>query len=265
MAVWEDPPPSPEDSFESAHYLVAHAASELDDLDRLVQEYIDSEPGTVVEEVNRKTGMLEVKIVTKQLPYRARGTASNIVKNLRDALDQVVHGASFLISGRNSRHTHFPFGGSPEDFDKAVGLNTCKDIPADLYPILRSFQPWPSDDAYIGGDNMLRMLGRISGPHKHRVTLTVGTLNRDLSLGEGFIEFGEGGAIFPPSKNGDAVLYALGRGGKAKIETRASFMVVFSHPKLRDITALDFLHYLVATVTKIVQDVHSEAVVIAKG
>ena len=256
---------TPEDSFESAQYLASHAKAEFLDFKDMVKTLTESNHGAVVVEKNTKTNMNELIVRAKPLPHRMRGIASNIIKNLRDALDQAVHGASFHISGKAKRCCHFPFGSSPDDLKKAIRLNQCKDIAPELYPILASFEPFPTGDLYEGGNNVLRLLGRISGPHKHRVTLiTTPVVNERCILPGSSIKFGKGGGeIMPPIvKDGEAVIVAVGKGGEANLNVSATFFVSFSHPHLRQIDALDFLGELVATVTKIVQDLQAEALAI---
>ena len=49
----------------------------------------------------------------------------------------------------------------------------CRDVPPELHPLIRSFEPYPKGNGYSGGDEQLRHLGRVSNPNKHNVALRI--------------------------------------------------------------------------------------------
>lgn len=260
---------TPFDSFEGAQFSARWALTEIDELKAALHAFANDQPCTMFERFDPKSGKTRAGLKFKPIPHRARGHASNTIKNLRDALDQAMHGASFLVSGKRKRNTHFPFGMCPVDFENAMKLNVCKDIPTALYPILREFTPYPTSDAYEGGNDVLRMLGRISGPHKHRVTLTIapnaierrilnpGPEDRKLNFGRG------GGVLFPEyrfsHKQNEVVFIELGPGGEAHVDMGLTWIVVFSHPKLVNIAAVDFLSEAAKSVSHIIQRLQAKA------
>lgn len=254
---------TPQEGFESAQFLVAWAKSQFDELETLINTFVNSNPATVVKEFNSKRGLYEAKVRFEPLPPRIRGLANNIIKDLRDALDQATHAASFLITGKPGRQTHFPFGNSPDDFDTAITKNLCKGIPVELYPILRGFQPYPTGDAWNGGDNFLRLLGRVSGPHKHRITVAQ-TINRQgFGLGNIDLRFGPGAFSLGPegkaAKNNELVFMAFGENSHFKFDLHMTFYVGFSGPKMEGISVLDFLLACITSVGKIVQNLEAES------
>ena len=228
----------------------------------------------MVEEINSLTQNIEIKFKTVDAPFEARGKASNVVKNLRDALDQAVYAASWKLTGKSSKHTHFPFGSDPEDFKKAIALNRCSDIPTKLYPILSSFEPYPTGNTYPGGDNALRLLGRISGPNKHQIALIVSMDAKKVSFGfpgggTMHIKEGLGFVKFPflkerPHKN-ELVVLSMPPGSdiEGQLQVHGVFHVAFSYPELRQVPATDFLEYCSRRVSQIVQDLRAEAIVLS--
>jgi hypothetical protein len=253
---------TPEEGFESARWLVEWAKTQFEELDALVSSYCESSPAVVINERNRKTDCVEMKIRTvKPLPPRIRGLANNIIKDLRDALDQATNAASFVIRGKQRRNAHFPFGSSPDDFDDAVQKGPCADIPAELYPVLKSYEPYPSGDGYSGGDDILRHLGSVSGPHKHRITLSPAVDTGDAQISNFDLEVGSGGmTVFPSGgAHNEVVVLSVGRNSKARVDLRYTVRVTFADGKLKGVPVNAYLQECCARVGKIVQDLQAQA------
>lgn len=263
---------TPQEGFESAQYLVSWAESQLQDLEALLAAFVDSGPATMIEEVNPDTKRNELKIRFKPVPHKIRGLSNNIVKDLRDALDQVTSAACHLVTGVSRRNCHFPFAESPDDFDVAVTRNQCKDIPAILRPVVKGYEPYPSGGNWQGGNNHFRLLGRISGPHKHRFTLMTTVEPADVFAKVQKASPGHGarsGLTMSLGLNskGDYVIVSVGNGGYAVFD-EISFLpfVAFADAKLKGIPVDYLLRHSYFTVRRIVQDLQARAVAIrAKG
>lgn len=254
---------TPKEGFESAQFLVAWANTQFQELDVLLKSFGDSSPGTVLKEFNPKNGMT-VKVRFSPIPHRIRGLANNIVKDLRDALDQATFAATLHITGSGrKRNAHFPFGSSPADFDRAISLNQCRDIPPELYPVLKSFEPYPTGDDYAGGNNYLRLLGQISGPHKHRFTLAPAVDVATTQISNFYFSAGDDGMELMPgdgvTKNNEYVLIRGGRGSEGKFDLSLSAYVAFADAKMKGIPVGDFLRECCSTVGYIVQEIQAQS------
>ena len=217
------------------------------------------------EEFNQKTGRKEFKVKIAPLPHRVRGLTNNIIKDLRDALDQATNAASFYVSGTYRRNRHFPFASSPDDFDVAVRKNTCKDIPTSLHSILKGYEPYPTGDGYSGGNNFLRMLGRISGPHKHRFTVITKVTKDDVKIGDLLGRPGEkfltGGPIWFPANNNpnEITLVSIHPTGEVDFDYEVTMRITFAGSKMEGIPVKEFLRACYLSVSEIVQDLQSQA------
>lgn len=258
---------TPDEGFESAQFLVGWANTQFNELKTLIEAFLDSGPTTMVKEFNNQTRMNELKVRFNPVPGNIRGKTSNIIKDLRDALDQATNAATSLISGKTKRNAHFPFAGSPDDFDTAVARNQCKDIPPSLHATLKGYEPYPSGDGWSGGNNFLRLLGRVSGPNKHRFTLTAtgDMAHINIQIKEAFGPPGEFSHFGRFDRNGDYVVVAVGPNSHVEFE-KISFhcYVSFADTKLKGIPVTQFLKANCDTVGSIVQDLQTQAVTIAQ-
>lgn len=224
-------------AFESSDYLVSWAQKEAGNFRALGKAFLNKEDTcTHVTEFDTNSQRYFVKMrFNLDLPDEARGIASNVIKNFRDALDQATFAASFLVRRKASKRTHFPFGESPTDLERSLSLREapqCKGIPEELFPALRACEPYPTGDEYAGGDNYLRALARVSGPHKHAVTLGVKIGAPAIGIG-GKIEVGPGGAIFSPgfynldAGENEVALWSYPIGGYVNADVRVPLYIGF--------------------------------------
>ncbi|BEV00088.1 hypothetical protein [Novosphingobium olei] len=249
--------------FESARFLIEEIDSDLNEIKTLTEEYFRNNPYALVKEQNPINGDEHAKIVFRPVPSRIRYITSNVIKNLRDALDQACSAASEHIKGKRCRHAHFPFGENPDDFEVAITKSVCKDIPSELYPILRTFELYPTGEGYDGGNNRLRMLGRVSGPHKHRIAISAApNIVPTLQCLEVFP--GKNGKVIfhhplQERKNNEFPLVTLGKGGRARFNLQMTGQLIFANTKLRDVPVREFLMACQGDVRKIVEELESEA------
>lgn len=196
------------DPHESEKYLVRWARAKVEELEQRCDAFLTDQStyAVVVERDPEAKKQIHKIVLQKPLPWELRGIASDTVKNLRDALDQAcLHSTqrinAFLNRARRGKRTHFPFGENPMDFDKVLAGESgrqSKDIAAELHPILRSFQPYPRGEGYSGGNDRLRHIGRVSGPNKHDLTLTIGLNGDAFHFGSNSNPTGHGYAIYAP-------------------------------------------------------------------
>lgn len=258
-----------EGPFESSRYLIRFAEKEIADLEAAIRAFHDTKPYAVLTELNPQTGQYELKIKgVRPLPWQFRGAASNIIKNLRDALDQAVASATELITGRENAHSHFPFGEGPDDLENSLSrrkAGRCKGIAPELYDVLRRAEPYPTRETHPGGNDILKVLNKVSGPNKHKVTITTSARIGEHTYGGGLMKFGKGGGRIGVDDRWDRaknqfVLMAFGADAVMDdVKVQAAMDVAFNNSFLRDVPVIDFLRSALIHVTKVVEDVAAEA------
>lgn len=103
--------------------------------------------------------------------------------HIKNSFDQSVIAAICTICGdAAARKTiYFPWSCSQADLDqrlrakRRVGIGAPSEfpkIPPDLWPIFRSFEPYPTGDSYTGGDDLVREMARIAN-RKHSVRISL--------------------------------------------------------------------------------------------
>jgi hypothetical protein len=118
---------------------------------------------------------------TAQPPARLRYVTYSAVNDLRNALDQSVCASASAIKHTTVSDAYFPFAENPNDLDGMLWSKRYSDIRDSLKPFLRSLQPYPTSNAYEGGDDLLRALGKIANPNKHQIPLAIGARNLEGS------------------------------------------------------------------------------------
>jgi hypothetical protein len=162
------------DPWESAEFLIERACSHASNFNSLANEFVESKPYAVSNDLTTKTGLKELKVkIVRDFPNDLRGSASDAVKNIRDTLDQIISAATFVLMGKRPKRTHFPFGECEDDLENSLSrrkATQCRDIPEELFPVIRFIKPYTHEE-----DNFrLKLLQKVSGPHKHSVSLTLG-------------------------------------------------------------------------------------------
>ena len=264
---------SDEDPFESPKYSVALAESEIADLITLFKARGDDGSYTVVTEFNPQNRLYEAKLKeVKPIPWNYRGRVSHVIKDLRDALDQVVSAATEYIIGRPVKQAHFPFGESADDLENSLSrkkARMCNQIAPELYNVLRRIEPYPTTDVDSPGDDFLKLLSKVSGPNKHRITLTTGLSYTELSIkglskNPTLLATGNGpGSLFPTKdwndKKGELIIAAYSEGGQANFSVDATLQIVFGNSALKNVPVLWFLEQCHLRVAKAVQNIEAEA------
>ncbi|MEL6583117.1 MAG: hypothetical protein AAFQ36_04735 [Pseudomonadota bacterium] len=235
---------SVEDPFESSEFLLRRARVHFDNFEKAAAEYLNSDAYTVWHELNETTGLKEVKLkIVREFPEDLRGYASDAIKNIKDALDQAMSAASYVVSGKRSKRTHFPFGEDADDLENSLSrrkAGQCKGIPEELFPAIRYIRPYPHE-----GDRFrLKLLQKVSGPHKHSVSLALGI---DSPSPFAKLDFIAENSVVVASVNfpewdttNDEVVVATYSGDGKPILSHA-FQIEFSHPDLRGVSAWQLL------------------------
>jgi hypothetical protein len=263
--------------FESVDYLVDFSRSQITQLKADIDAHLKSSYGFVTE-VHPKTLLRELKIKRlKPFPVHFRGRASSIVTDLRNTLDQATFAATLFLTGRESGYAHFPFGDTPDDLENSLSrrkAGRCKQIPPELYDVLRRIEPYPTGDDHLGGNDLLKFLSKISGPNKHRITLTVSAKISDGILrpppGQGsYLYIPPGGPTDPPAcifpqnhwddKAGELVLLALPLGSQTNLQADVTLGVAFGNSPLKNVNATGFLSAAHEAVSNAVNQIRAEA------
>ena len=169
--------------FESPESTLQEARESLDALGKNLVELVARDKPFMFAETEPKTGNKIIKIRFPTPDQVARRKAYGTVSHARSALDQVIYAATVCFDGNaHGRQTYFPFAMDPNDFDnqfrvvttvngkKVVGRT--KDATPRIAAVLKGFEPWWTGPGHAGGNDVLRFLGKISGPNKHRVALS---------------------------------------------------------------------------------------------
>jgi len=228
--------------FESAEFSIRRAVKHAVDFHTLAAKFVNGESYTTRDEFNAETGLNEIKVkLVRDFPEDLRGSLSDAIKNIRDSLDQAVSAATLVVTGKRRSRTHFPFGESEDDLENSLSRRKaaqCKDIPEEIFPAIRFIRPYPHE----GDSFRLKTLQRVSGPHKHSVSLSLGcspaygfsevTLNTGDPSTSITINFPE----WDSSKEEVVVAtYAPKSGGRAILSH--AFYIAVDHPELRNIPA----------------------------
>jgi hypothetical protein len=239
------------DPFESAIFSIKRANRHARDFNALAKEFIESDAYTTRVDFNADTGFHEVKVkLIREFPEDLRGYASDAVKNIRDALDQAMSAATFVLTGARKRHAHFPFGESADDLENSLSrrkTRNCRDIPEELFDTIRLIRPYPHD----GDQWALKTLQKVSGPHKHGVALTLGSASAvpfqkfemrgtkaDGSPASVITVFQEWDA----SKREFVVAVTTGLPPDGNVTLSSPFHIALDHPELKHIAAGVLIH-----------------------
>jgi hypothetical protein len=119
----------------------------------------------------------------KQLPAGFSEMTGDIVDNLRAALDHAVYGVAIAAApGTRPLNAYFPFSRDASKFEANL-KGRCADVPKEIYPLLRSYEP------YKGGSDALWAINQVCVANKHTLIIPIGTACATVGLrieGTGF-------------------------------------------------------------------------------
>jgi len=134
----------------------------LPDLDRRIREFHNLDPyDKVVEPDPEQPGWEVYKIkLVKPFPEAFGNLASDIVFNLRSALDVAGYSIAVAIGKPNARNSAFPFAKDIANMASSIGRSA--DLPPEIQSLFVGFQP------YRGGNDLLWALNELCNGNKHK-------------------------------------------------------------------------------------------------
>lgn len=164
--------------FSSAKFLCDWVDEEIDLLETAINSFLSAEPYETRHDWDEMDRCWYIKMFEKQcLPNRVRGHASNIVKNLKHALDQAITSAAIALTDEVPKDVYFPLIKEKAALENFLRSKKCK-ILASLHPIVIDLESY-----YDGCRGQLANLGSVSGPHKHTQSLYLLPVLETANLG----------------------------------------------------------------------------------
>jgi hypothetical protein len=147
------------------------AHDDLDELEREMLAFYDSDACEKVTELDPKSGNYAHKVrVKKPVPEGWRKLVSHALADIRHSIDQSLFAACSALSDELiDVDVSFPWGTHRNDFE--ARMRKRKYIPQELYPALRRCYPYPTGDGYPDGDDEIFEIRKLAGGNKHRVAI----------------------------------------------------------------------------------------------
>jgi hypothetical protein len=195
---------------------IEQATANIERTKTLIADAADNTGGSFVERFDEKRDekVVLLKLPT-ELPAQLRYTATLVIRDLREALDQVTCKAFDVCAPQqNAKSIYFPFGSSEQDFNgKLKGELKGKGLPEIV------IQAFAASQCYRGGDDELWSLNGLSNV-KHRDWVRLDLNDQDAHIQMGFGEI-VGPAVLGVNKwNRDRTeieLMRVGKGGKIEL------------------------------------------------
>jgi hypothetical protein len=164
--------------FTSSLRKIARAKEHLAEFEREVRVFLQTNPREMIIEPDPQEAQHVIHKVRfkHSLPLSLIDAAVDAIYNLRTSLDSAVYeialtAAVFTGKIKPKKEQFFPFAGGSVEFENNL-KGRCQDVPEEIYPVFRAFEP------YKGGDDVLWALNRLSNIDKHGL-LTI-SLNSEL-------------------------------------------------------------------------------------
>jgi hypothetical protein len=159
--------------FDSARRKVARADKHFDDLHREVKAFRADDPYRQVIEVDPSAPnhfLHKIKLVKLLDETSIAEIVGDVISNLRAALDHAIYATAIVSGCQKPRFDTacFPFARCADGFENTL-KGRCKDVSTEMYPLLRSFQP------YKGGNRFLYALNALRNADNHAVLTPFGT------------------------------------------------------------------------------------------
>lgn len=162
--------------FDSPREVIGWAEEGVDELDAACRAFFREDVFRKVTEFDEGTNQNIVKLkIIKSIPTNIARLTTEALNNLRHSFDQSVYAACRMLGKPTSKHLYFVWAESPADLDGGLGkpisrTNKTPQIPPELWPKLRTFEPYPRGRTYPGGNDLIRGLAKIAN-RKHTVRL----------------------------------------------------------------------------------------------
>lgn len=153
--------------FDSAYAKLAWGRKRIAELQRETDDFLrDSPCESIAEPHPDKSGYRVQKIrLIRPLPDKFSLIAGDAVDNLRAALDHATFAVASAAGNQAPRNAYFPFAASVDRLEDSL-KGRCKDLPQEIYPLLRTFKP------YEGGNQILVALNKACNRNKHALLLS---------------------------------------------------------------------------------------------
>jgi hypothetical protein len=174
--------------FDSPREVLGWAREGISELDASCRAFLNTENYRSVREIDPETGQELFKVVCiAEMPVAIRRKATESLSNIRNAFDQALFAACCAIGKHPKESIYFPWAESPVDLEHRLGAKNSKPgkipkIPPELWPKLRSFEPYRRGDTYSGGEDGIRALAQIAN-RKHTVRLNFSANVTQVQLG----------------------------------------------------------------------------------
>jgi hypothetical protein len=168
-------------------------------------------------------------------------------------LDHAVYAVAVASGRATIENAFFPFSGTPERFESNL-KGRCKDVPQEIYPLFRSYEP------YKGGSALLWALNEVCVGDKHKIIVpainAIGGAGVNVR-GTGFMKMPD-----PPTwdrtKN-EMELFTLGPGAELHGDFTFAFYIAFTDVEsLNGKPVIPILDQFVSMVKIIINEIERE-------
>ena len=239
------------DPFESSYLKLSWAKNDLAQLKEEVTAFLAQKDLYAIftePDLNRPEHVVTKMRPAKEAPDSFLKLTGAIVDNLRSALDHAMYAVAIASGCDKPLNAYFPFSGDAADFENKL-RGRCADVPKEIYPLLRSYQP------YKGGSEALWALNRICIANKHRLVIPIGSATCSTGMdvsGTGFVSMPQH-PTWDRAKN-EMVLCTLGPGAQFNGNFQFGFYVAFGEIESLDgksaIPVLDLFADMVETILR---------------
>lgn len=159
---------TPED-FRSPELLLAWADQDFEELANALSGYYADSPIEKFAEYDVAMGRMAFRVrITDPPPDICRKLAFHILCDLQHFFDQLAFSAYVAVKGElPTKRLYFPWADNPKKLESNLSS-----YPESLRDCFLEMEPYPTGEAWEGGDDLIYHLRKMVGPSKHQVTLT---------------------------------------------------------------------------------------------
>jgi hypothetical protein len=243
------------DLFHSSKRRIARAKAHIDELKGKADQFLKDNPCSRVIERD-SDGLHEVhKIKFSAIPDIIEDIAIDAIGNLRPALDHAGYALAVAAGAHSPKNAYFPIAESESELENLI-KGRCKDIPAEIISLFRTFKP------HAGGNDLIWALNRANNSNKHRLLIPFFQFPRDMNLrvsGTG----GSGVQIPPPvydrAKN-EIVFAIIATDSQLQYNLNGTYCIAFDEiAPIEGYAVTDVLNAMAREVERIVMATEAEA------
>lgn len=173
---------SPLDPFHELDWVIDYTNRRIDELEREIEAFLDSQPYAQVTEPNADGTKDLLKVVAiKRMPLEAVLITFEIAMHLRSALDRAGYTVA-SAAGASGKYAAFPFGDTLAQVESRT-TGDSRQIPKDVFNAMVALKP------YEGGNDLLWGLNKLANTHKHEILVphaVVAAMGKMIFYGGGF-------------------------------------------------------------------------------